>query len=69
MLTPGHEQGATLGVAQSVSSFARIIAPVFATTLYAVEASLPYLICAAVSLVSGVVAWSYLHKPAAAAAA
>ncbi len=63
ILTPEQEQGATLGVTQSAGSLARIVAPVFATTLYTVRADLPYLICAAVACISGIVAWSYLNRP------
>ena len=63
ILTPESEQGATLGVTQSAGSLARIIAPVFATTLYTVRVDLPYLICGAVACISGIVAWSYLNRP------
>jgi len=51
-LTPAHEQGATIGVAQGAGSLARIIGPVFATALLAYSPPLPYLICAAVLLVT-----------------
>jgi len=50
MLTPAHEQGATIGVAQSAGSLARIVAPIFAGTLLFVHPTLPYLICSGVSL-------------------
>jgi multidrug resistance protein len=49
-LTPAHEQGATIGVAQGAGSLARILGPVFATALLAYSPPLPYLICAAVLL-------------------
>jgi multidrug resistance protein len=49
-LTPGHEQGATIGVAQGAGSLARILGPVFATALLPYSPPLPYLICAAVLL-------------------
>jgi DHA1 family tetracycline resistance protein-like MFS transporter len=49
-LTPAHEQGATIGVAQSAGSLARILGPVFATGLLPLSPPLPYLICAAVLL-------------------
>jgi DHA1 family tetracycline resistance protein-like MFS transporter len=49
-LTPGHEQGATIGVAQSAGSLARILGPVFATTLLHYSPPLPYLTCTAVLL-------------------
>jgi MFS family permease len=47
-LTPAHEQGATIGVAQGAGSLARILGPIFATTLLTRLPPLPYLICAAV---------------------
>jgi DHA1 family tetracycline resistance protein-like MFS transporter len=50
ILTPAHEQGATIGVAQSAGSLARIIAPVFAATLLDYYPFLPYVICSAISL-------------------
>jgi len=53
-LTPAHEQGATIGVAQSAGSLARIIAPIFASTLLFLHPSLPYLICSGVSLFTAV---------------
>jgi DHA1 family tetracycline resistance protein-like MFS transporter len=51
-LTPAEEQGATIGVAQGAGSLARILGPVFATGLLAYSPPLPYLICAAVLLVT-----------------
>ena len=53
-LTPAHEQGATIGVAQGAGSLARILGPVFATGLLAYSPPLPYLICAAVLLATTV---------------
>jgi MFS transporter, DHA1 family, tetracycline resistance protein len=47
-LTPEHEQGATIGVAQGAGSLARILGPLFATTLLPYVPSLPYLSCAAI---------------------
>lgn len=47
-LTPASEQGATLGVAQSAGSLARIAGPIFATTLHDWMPSLPYLACAVI---------------------
>jgi MFS transporter, DHA1 family, tetracycline resistance protein len=55
-LTPGHEQGATIGVAQSAGSLARILGPLFATTLLHYLPALPYLICTAVLLLTGILA-------------
>jgi DHA1 family tetracycline resistance protein-like MFS transporter len=50
MLTPANEQGSTIGVAQSASSLARIVGPIFAATLLEYYPPLPYLICSAISL-------------------
>ena len=60
-LTPADEQGATLGVAQSAGSLARIFGPLFAATLFDVKPAWPYLACAGVSLLAGLLAWSKLH--------
>jgi len=53
-LTPSHEQGATIGVAQGAGSLARILGPIFATALLVYWPPLPYLICAAVLLATTV---------------
>jgi hypothetical protein len=53
-LTPSHEQGATIGVAQGAGSLARILGPVFATGLLVYSPPLPYLICAVVLLATTV---------------
>ncbi|MBU6398731.1 MAG: MFS transporter, partial [Verrucomicrobia bacterium] len=53
MLTSAHEQGETIGVAQSAGSLARIIGPIFSASLFDFKPAVPYLICAAVSLVAG----------------
>jgi MFS transporter, DHA1 family, tetracycline resistance protein len=60
--SPADEQGANLGVAQSFGSLARILGPVFATTLFFVDMKLPYLICAGVALVTAFFAWQYLCR-------
>jgi DHA1 family tetracycline resistance protein-like MFS transporter len=52
ILTPANEQGATIGIAQSAGSLARIIAPIFAATLLDFYAPLPYLICSCISLLT-----------------
>jgi len=44
-LTPAHEQGATIGVAQGAGSLARILGPIFATGLLPLSQALPYLVC------------------------
>ena len=49
-LTPAHEQGVTIGVAQGAGSLARIPGPLFANALLPWLPPLPYLICAAVLL-------------------
>jgi DHA1 family tetracycline resistance protein-like MFS transporter len=59
-LTPEHEQGATLGVAQSSGSLARIVAPIFAGTIYYVRYDLPYVICAGLSLFAAGLCWYVL---------
>lgn len=60
--SPADEQGANLGVAQSVGALARIFGPLCATTLYARSVALPYFLCAGVALAAGVMAWMRL-KP------
>ena len=54
-LTPAREQGATIGVAQGAGSLARILGPIFATTLLGYLPPLPYLTCTAVLIVTCVV--------------
>jgi len=54
ILTPAHEQGATIGLAQSAGSLARIVGPIFAATLLEYHAPLPYLICSGISLLTAV---------------
>jgi MFS transporter, DHA1 family, tetracycline resistance protein len=61
--TSAAEQGATLGVAQSIGALARIVGPIFASTLYAVQPPLPYLICAGIALLAGLLSWQYLCRP------
>jgi MFS transporter, DHA1 family, tetracycline resistance protein len=53
-LTPANEQGATIGVAQSAGSLARIVGPLFAASLYAHIPGLPYLICGSVAILTGI---------------
>src|SRR4029453_18138560 len=62
MLTPLHEQGATLGVAQSAGSLARIVGPIFAATVFDYRPALPYLICGAVSLLASGWVWQALCR-------
>ena len=62
ILTPPHEQGETIGVAQSAGSLARIFGPIFAGSLFHLHPSWPYVTCAAISLVTGLIAWSQLCR-------
>jgi DHA1 family tetracycline resistance protein-like MFS transporter len=62
LLSPANEQGQTLGVAQSAASLARILGPLFATSIYVIRPSLPYLVCGAVALIAGVLAWYWLCR-------
>jgi hypothetical protein len=64
ILTPAHEQGATLGVAQSAGSLARIIGPIAAGAFYQFRPSLPYLVCAALALITAMLAWIALCRGA-----
>jgi len=59
-LTPEHEQGATIGVAQSIGSLARIFGPLLAAPLYFHSHLLPYAICGGVSILAGLIAISLL---------
>lgn len=61
-LTPANEQGATIGVAQSAGSLARILGPLFANPLYMHSPLLPYAICGAISILAGMVALPQLMK-------
>jgi MFS family permease len=61
-LTPANEQGATIGVAQSFGSLARILGPLFAATVYMRIASLPYLTCGVISIFAGALAMQRLGK-------
>jgi MFS transporter, DHA1 family, tetracycline resistance protein len=69
ILTPAHEQGATLGVAQSVGSLARIVGPLAAGGLFQLRPTAPYLLCAAMSLLTALLAWKSLCRTGATAAA
>ena len=56
-----HEQGANLGVAQSFGSLARILGPIFASSLFFVHFALPYLICGGIALLTSFFAWHFLR--------
>ncbi|MBA4147105.1 MAG: MFS transporter [Verrucomicrobia bacterium] len=63
MLTSANEQGTTMGVAQSIGSLARILGPMFAAMTFEKHPSFPYLVCAALSFMTGVLAWRLLKRP------
>jgi len=72
--SPAHEQGANLGVAQSFGALARIVGPVFATTLFFARAGkpsseLPYVVCGVIAFLTALVAWRFLHEKGPATAA
>ncbi len=62
MLTSRDEQGATLGVAQSAGSFARILGPLFAGTVFQHHPSYPFVVSSILSLVTGILTARYLLK-------
>ncbi len=62
-LASAREQGATIGVAQSAGSLARILGPIFATTLLHYWPPLPYLACAGVLLGTAALAVKRLCGP------
>jgi MFS family permease len=68
MLAPSTEQGATMGVTQGVGSLARIVGPIFAASLFVLQASLPYLICAALCFATALLTSQYLTQAPAPAA-
>jgi MFS family permease len=59
-LTPANEQGATIGIAQGAGSLARIAGPMFAGAFFQAHPSLPYFVCAAIAIATGVIGWLYL---------
>ena len=65
---PASEQGATIGVAQSAGSLARIAGPVFAGAAFQYRQDLPYLVCGGISIVAALIAAVKLvdvkHEPA-----
>jgi MFS family permease len=62
ILTPPHEQGETIGVAQSAGSLARIFGPMFAGGLFHLHPAWPYAVCASISFVTGLLAWKSLVR-------
>jgi MFS transporter, DHA1 family, tetracycline resistance protein len=63
--TGPEDQGATLGVAQSAGSLARIVGPVFASTLFVWKPASPYLACALLCLAAAAWLWKCQHLLAA----
>ena len=66
ILTPAQEQGATIGVAQSAGSLARVIGPPMAGLLYDRHPSWPYLVVACLAVTTGIIAWNALVRDEAA---
>ena len=60
VLTPRGEQGATIGIAQSAGSLARIFGPMFAGAFFKAHPALPYVTCAVIAVITGLVAWTKL---------
>jgi MFS family permease len=61
-LTNAREQGVTIGVAQSAGGLARVIGPTFSSTLFFWISWLPYVICGALALLTGLIAWQFLSR-------
>jgi DHA1 family tetracycline resistance protein-like MFS transporter len=66
ILTPATEQGATLGVAQSAGSLARVIGPPLAGWFFDRHPSWPYVTVAGIAIITGLVAWHSLVREEAA---
>ncbi|MFT4587411.1 MAG: DHA1 family tetracycline resistance protein-like MFS transporter [Candidatus Binatia bacterium] len=56
------EQGATMGVAQSAGSLARMIGPIVASVLYGINHTLPYLVCGGTAFLTAILAWFLLCR-------
>lgn len=68
ILAPSNEQGATIGVAQSAGSLARITGPVFASTLFELHPAWPYVFAGSLAFVTAVLVWALIvpaHAPTA----
>jgi MFS family permease len=63
MYSPPGEQGATMGVAQSAGTLARVVGPMMAVPLYWLHPHSPYLLATGVAAVAGFLAWRYLSAP------
>jgi MFS family permease len=55
------EQGATIGVAQSAGSLARIAGPIFAGAAFQYRQELPYLVCGGISILAALLALVFLR--------
>lgn len=62
--TPPEAQGATLGVAQSAGTLARVLGPLFATSLLKHSIAAPYFACAGIAVLAGWIARERLARPA-----
>lgn len=62
ILTPPHEQGATLGVMQSAGTLGRILAPLFAASVFDISRAAPYLACGGIAVAAGLLAWAKLCR-------
>jgi MFS family permease len=62
ILTPDNEQGATIGVAQSAGSLARVVGPPLAGYFYDHHPTWPYVGAAVLAFITGVIAWNSLVR-------
>ena len=63
--TSADHQGTVLGVTQSAGSLARILAPIAANLLFRHHPATPYIVCAAIAAIVGLVTWVQLcRRPA-----
>lgn len=60
--SPEAEQGATMGVAQSAATLARVLGPPLASSCFYAREAWPFLLCALVSVFSAWLGWLYLVK-------
>lgn len=58
--SPSNEQGATLGVAQSAGTLARVFGPTYATALYGLNTNLSFIVTALLTIAGGIFAWKFL---------
>jgi MFS family permease len=64
ILTPAHEQGSTMGVAQGVGSLARIAGPIFVMGIFGKDhLAVPYLCCAVLCFATACITTRYLTLP------